>query len=301
MPDPASCKRRLVRLELQATHFLLIGNEEALEALLELTHERERVLPALVPLAALPHHRPELGAAYPLGVVLRAGWPEAARLRQAEIPPLELTLLGSFSARVLGHDAELTSKHRALLTLLALGYDREHIGEALWPDTESKKVSNNLHVQLNLLRKTLEPWGFKTYLSERGLTHTRTDFWLLREALARNDAASTLALYREPFAPGTDLPLIEEVRCEVREKVVELLFSAAHRAAEPQAETYLERLLELEPLHEEALANLLERLIHSGRRREALRRYKAFVEQLREELSLEPLLRTRHIFAEGER
>lgn len=292
LPDPASIKRRRTQLEVQAARFALTGAERDVDTLIGLTRVRERVLPALVPLSALPRDRPELSRAYPLGEALKSGWREAALLRQTEIPPLELRLLGTFRASVLGEDIELTSRHRALLALMALGRSREAIGDALWPDTESKKVQNNLHVQLNLLRKALEPWGFRTYLSESGLSHTRSDLGQLSEALASGDSDAVLRLYREPLAPATDLPELDEARADLRERVLEHLFDAAQEGRETM---YLERLLELDPLHEEALQLLLERLIAGGRKREALRRYGLFSQRLKGEMGLEPLPETSRI------
>jgi DNA-binding SARP family transcriptional activator len=291
LPDPAQSKQRFVTLELQAARYQLTRDEADLNALLELTSSREKILPALVPLETLPKTRPELSKVYKLQDVLTSTWTEAIQLRHHEIPDLELSFLGKFEARVFGKQVELTDRHKAILALLALGYDRETVGEALWPETPARKVLNNLHVQLNLLRKTLEPWGLKTYLTEEGLARTTTDIGQLREALEGGNAEVVLRLYKEPLAPGVDLPLLDEARETLREEVTELLFEAAGHSADGVG--YLERLLELDPLHEEALQLLLQRLVARGRRREAVRRYQQFASRLKTELGLEPLDKTR--------
>jgi DNA-binding SARP family transcriptional activator len=212
-------------------------------------------------------------------------------LRHHEISDLELSLLGKVEAKVLGEVAELTDRHKAILAFMALGYNRETIGEALWPETDSKKVLNNLHVQLNLLRKTLEPWGLKTYLTEEGLARTKTDIGELRKALEQQQTGKVLQLYKEPFAPGVDLPLLDETRESLREEVIGLLFEAAQETNE--GIHYLERLLELDTLHEEALRLLLEKLVSRGRKREAVKRYQSFAAKLKTEMGLEPLEETR--------
>jgi DNA-binding SARP family transcriptional activator len=291
LPDPAQSKQRFVRLELQAARYQLTRAEEDLNTLLELTTSGEKILPALIPLEALPKTRPELSKVYKLHDVLRSSWKKAIELRHLEIPDLELFTLGRLEAKVLGETVELTDRHKAILALLALGYDRETIGEALWPETEGKKVLNNLHVQLNLLRKTLEPWGLKTYLTEEGLARTNADICQLREALEQNDVKAVLHLYNEPFAPGVDLPLLDEARETLRQEVIEVLFEAAQTTDD--GVTYLERLLELDPLHEEALQLLLRKLVSRGRKREAIKRYQSFASKLKTEMGLEPLDETR--------
>jgi DNA-binding SARP family transcriptional activator len=291
LPAPSQSRQRFTRLELQAARYQLTRDEADLNALLELTTSGEKILPALIPLDALPKTRPELSRVYKLHDVLRSSWKEAIELRHLEIPDLELNLLGRFEAKVLGKSAELTDRHKAILALLALDYDRETIGEALWPETDAKKVLNNLHVQLNLLRKALEPWGLKTYLTEEGLARTNADIWQLKEALERHNANAVLRLYKEPLAPGVDLPLLDETRETLREEVTEVLFEAAQNTQEGVA--YLERLLELDPLHEEALQLLLQKLVARGRKREALKRYQSFASRLKTEMGLEPLDETR--------
>jgi DNA-binding SARP family transcriptional activator len=293
LPDPVQSRQRFIRLELQATRYLLTRDERELDALLGLTTSGEKILPALVPLGALPRTRPQLANVYKLPDVLRSDWTEAVALRHSEIPDLELSILGKLEAKVLGKSVELTDRHKAILALMALGYDREMIGEALWPEVDSKKVLNNLHVQLNLLRKILEPWGLKTYLSEEGLVRTQTDIGQLKRALESHDVTTVLQLYKEPLAPGIDLPLLDEARESLRAEVIELFFETARTTDDGM--DYLERLLELDPLHEEALQLLLEKLVARGRKREALKCYQSFASKLQTELGLEPLEETRSL------
>lgn len=286
---------RMVRLELQAARYLVSKEEKELELLLGLTMSRDKILPAFIPLGDLPKHRPDLSKPYPLAELLVSQWPEAIRYRFDEIPKLELSLVGTFCLKVLGQTIDLTDRHKAILAMLALGYDREVIGEALWPETDSKKVLNNLHVQLNLLRKLIEPWNLKTYLSEAGLERSECDLWLLQEALEKADAQKVLELYKEPLAPGVDLALLDEARDALRQHVLDLLFEAAEVAKQPA--NYLERILELDPLFEEALQLLLKDLLKRGRRREAQRRLHSFAARLKREMALEPLAETLALLA----
>ena len=294
-PSPQSFMER--RVYWHATRFDITGAEEDLAALLNLTDARERLLPGLVSLRDLPRTRPELARAYPLEAVLASSWREAVTHRAGEIPPLELTLLGRFSARVLGREVDLTTRHKEILTLLLLRCDRDAVGETLWPEASKSKVRNNLHVQLASLRKVLEPWGVPVYLLEDGLARTHADLWALEAALTKTQADTVLALYQEPFAPGVHIAPVETARENLREQVVKLLYESA-AGNEEGAAPRLERVLELEPLHERALQALLQLLLARGRRREAGRRYQEFARRLEEETALEPLPETRRLLTQ---
>ena len=87
----------------------------------------------------------------------------------------------------------------------------------------------------------------------------------------------------------------ENERSRLREEVVAPLFRASGRAPGADATAYLERVLELEPLHEEALQSLPKQLLKRGRRRDARGRFDRFAARLYEELGLEPLAETKSI------
>ncbi len=280
-------------LHWHAGNYLVERTPEALEELLALTRNGTDALPyTMVPLSILPRHRPELSTDYPLEQVLASGWEDAVKLRLDEIPRLEVRLLGEVRVTTMGEDLSFTDRQRELVTLLALGASREQIGEEMWPEADVKKQRNNLGVQLNLLRKLLEPWGVTTFLGERGLRHFWTDLQELGRALDAADAPRVLSMYREPLAPGVDVGLVADQRYDLRERVVQLMLAAAITTTSDNALSYLKRVMELEPLHEEALQELLVRLNSMGRRREALRLFRRFEEQLSQETGLAPHART---------
>ena len=229
---------------------------------------------------------------YPLEQVAMSGWREAAARRAQELPPLELNLLGRFQVRLFGQDLKLTDRQQQLILLPTLGFSREETAEIMWPEIPADKQRNNLGVQLNSLRKLIEPWGFKTYLTEHGLQNVCSDYEQLKRALAEGNASEALRLYAEPLAPGLTLELLENERQELRGAVVRLLFGAAAEGPPNEAVTLLTRVLELDPLHEEGLQQLLKHLLARGRRQEAVRRYQAFEQRLEAEMGLEPLAET---------
>ncbi len=322
LPDPAAAKTRLTRLEVLAARYLVdvaertagggsaslgmgevatgrAGDSETapadttdLDALVSLTNAGLRVLPHLLPLAALPRHRPDLAVAYPFTDVLAAGWEAAIEARLDEVPPLRIDLLGRFDVTVLGRRVTLTPRHREIVTLLALGYDRTSVGLALWPEADKRKVQNNLQVQLTMLRRELEPWGVRTYLSDAGLERTVCDVAELRAALKAGDADEAARLYREPLAAGIELDALDEERYQLREDVLAVLKGGAGSAVAagdfPAALNLLDHVMRIDPLDEDALAEQVRVLVRVGKTREAHRRYRLFAERLRDQTGLEP-------------
>jgi len=289
MPSPEAGAMRQTRLELEAANYLLHRREEHLDAIVGMTQAGIKVLPALLPFGDLPTGRPELSDVYPVATVLASRWAAAVERRLGGVPPLQIELLGQMRVRVLGEEVALSTKHREIVCLMALGFGRVEIGEALWPEAPAKKVQNNLHVQLTLLRRLLEPWGVKTYLSEAGLERAEVDLWALRQAIEADDIDSSLRLYREPLAPGIDLPEVDDQREELRSQLIQFWKGAALGVPPARAIEVLEQVLRVEPFEEEAMSAMLKQLISVGREREAKRRYRDFADRLKQELGLEPL------------
>ena len=276
--DPRAWREHM--LLARATRYRVTGDLAELEELTKLLLERERVLAFFVPVAELPRSRPELTRFHPIQEVLSSGWKEAIKLRLDDVPPLELRVLGDLKVQVLGKVVTLTARPRNLLVLLALRVPREQMAERLWPEVNVDKSRNNLHVNLNALRKAVEPWGVPTYLLERGLERTHCDLWEVQSALERGDVKAVRRLYTD-LAPGLELEGLLEARETLREQVLEAVLGQP-------SETNLEWVLERDPLNEDALLKLLETLMASGRGVSARRRYREYAKRLKMELGLEP-------------
>lgn len=287
---------RIVKLYWQAAKYLITREIADLDELISLTTVKEHILPGLIRVEELPKERPELCKFHPLKEILFSSWPEAIKYRFNEIPDLEITCLGGLTVKLLGEEQEVTKKQKELLALLLLGYGREAIGEAMWPEVKHRKMRNNLNVLLNTLRKALEPWNIPTYLLPMGLVRTQVDLWQLQTALKEKDSVRVNELYNGPFAPGIDLPLINAARDELKHDVITLLLEATKTESENQ-QLKLETVLRIDPLNENALQLLLTKLIKQGRRVEAKKRYLRFAKQLSYEMKLEPLEETRDILS----
>lgn len=280
---------REFRLHWHAADYALNGKPSSLEALLALTPLHERILPYVgIRLTHLPRSRPQLARPYPLGEVLVSGWSQAIQLRLPEVPPLRLSLLGEVSATLLGQAVALTERQQQLLALLALGHNRDAIGEAMWPETDEARQRNNLGVQLNGLRRLLEPWGVTTYLHKEGLRHTVTDVQQLFRALEQGDADTALSTYRGQFCHGLTLDLLLDTGRQLHQRCVSLLFTAAAGTDGDRALAYLKRVLELDPLHEESVQRLIRLLNERGRGHESRQLFGRFKRSLAEETGLSP-------------
>jgi DNA-binding SARP family transcriptional activator len=279
-----------LRLYAAAARYEISRDLSHLEALIALTPVREHILPGLLPLACLPRSRPDLGFAFPIQDLLSSGWKQALVPRLDEIPLLEVRVLGRFEVRLLGQPVTLTARPSDILILLVLRLNRERIAEKLWPEADTDKSRNNLHVNLNALRKVVEPWGVPTYILESGLARARVDLWDLDLALAANDMGTVQRLYAD-LAPGFDLEIIEHTRANLRQRSFEAILEHANTQSSSNptvAEATLEWLLDRDPTHEIAVRKLLELMVRSGRRHSAERRYRAFAQHLRDDVGLEP-------------
>ncbi len=272
-----------------AASFLITGDEADLDELLRLSvNPAKLVRYVLLPLSVLPRDRPELASEFPLEQVLASGWKEAITYRRAEIPRLEVRLLGTFRVLHLGKEVQLSSRQQQIITLLALGFSKERVATEMWPESPAGNSSNNLNVQLHLLRRILEPWGLPTYLADGSLTHADVDVHRLRTALAAGDTVSVLNLYLNDLVPELDSPALEEERDSLKREVLNHLTAAAGATKPADSLHLLERVLELEPLHEQAIALLASQLIRLGRRNAARKRVAEFSARLQQETGLKP-------------
>jgi DNA-binding SARP family transcriptional activator len=288
--EPDSGLKRFDQIYRVAARYQIKPEARDLEQLLNLTLERERVLPLLMPLEKLPRQRPELSLGYNLIDVLESGWREAIQARHHEIPPLELSVLGELRVKVLGTEITLSQRPREILLLLLLKTPREAIADMLWQNGSLESVRNNFNVNLNALRKNLEPWGLSTYIGEHHLTRTESDWATLQAAIKAQNAQAIQLLYTGKLAPNVDIPAVVEAREHLHETVLSSLKRAAKNAMPEQAVIYLERILELEPLMESAMNLLLENLLKLGRKASAEKRLKAFQKRYQHEMGFEAKL-----------
>ena len=228
---------------------------------------------------------------------------------------LVLSLLGTFQATLDEQPIHRfrVNTARALLAYLAVEADRPHhrdtLAGLLWPNVANAVAINNLRHALSDLRKAIGDTAAAPFLHITRHTlqfNSASDSWLdtqaFRNGVQSDDPvqqAQAVGLYRGPFLDGFSLntsPAFEEWLIVRQQQYHQLAVIALRQLADwhiqrgeyPVAQRYIQRMLELEPWHEEALGLLMELLARDGRRTEALAQYDAYCRLIDRELGVPP-------------
>lgn len=236
-------------------------------------------------------------------------------------PLLCIRLLGAVDLRYGDRSLPLPSaRAESLLAYLLLHRDapqpRQRLAFLLWPDSTEEQARTNLRHVLHDLRRALPDADRFLDVTPRTLSwRSDAPFWLdvaaIEDALTRaaaggeDDALPALReaveRYRGDLLDGSydDWVLAERERMRARylaalERLAVLL---GDRGDHAQAIDYAERLLQYDPLHEEA-CRLLMRLYHaSGQQARALQTYHHCSATLERELGVAPSTATRDAYA----
>jgi DNA-binding SARP family transcriptional activator len=211
----------------------------------------------------------------------------------------------------------LPRKAQALLCYLALAgvHSREELAGLLWGEASQANARASLRRALSDLRQALAPHvllGYSELALNRALPH-RMDVIEFRHGVAQariewgyaltKDSAAALdqavTLYRGDFLAGFHVhkaPAFEEWVVVERERLhlsaLQALHALAHhyaaRGEDARASAYAARMLELEPIREDAQRLMMSLLARSGQRAAALRQYRACRQVLADELGIEP-------------
>jgi predicted ATPase/DNA-binding SARP family transcriptional activator len=229
---------------------------------------------------------------------------------------LRLDLLGNPRIEVGGRLAAgfVSSKALALLAYLAVmpgHHRRESLATLLWSETREHDARASLRVVLSNLRKVLGSVHLDTSRATVALVSPGGDWLdverfdrLVREAsLSSDDATDTLRaavnLYRGDFLAGIDIngaPVWEEwltvQRERLRQSAVRVMYALA--VLDTAAGRYdegvntLNRLLALDPWHEDAHRQMMLLLVYLGQRNAALVHYAQFRRDILSEVGTVP-------------
>jgi DNA-binding SARP family transcriptional activator len=233
-------------------------------------------------------------------------------------PLIRITSLGVF--RVTRGDVPLPPcRSRRAITLLRYlltcpyrSATREELIELLWPESDPRNALHNLHVAVSALRDYLGPDGAQRIRYEGGCYRLNPDLpisddvsvflqlcaegdhsWKLGDYdYARRVYSRALALYRGDYViDGIEHPRLTAERERLLNCYLHML-QRLGRAALATGEAdlalhYFQTLIDKDPYREDVVVHLLHCYIQLGRRSEALRYYRRFVELLRCDLNLE--------------
>lgn len=248
----------------------------------------------------------------------------------AQLPPLTVRTLGAFEVARAGAALPRSAWGREkalelfqyLVTHPSELIHRARACEELWPEQNAERAERDFKVALSALETALEPERAPRtpsgYLRRQGASYglepaapVEIDYALLeREALEASRAAEAAAidLYRRALARyrGDYLPetLAKDWAAATRERLQSLyLTSATHlarlltaRGATVEATLWCRRVIDLDPLWEEAYRILMAAHLQSGNRPQAVKAYRALERHLAESLGLAPMPETRALY-----
>ena len=226
---------------------------------------------------------------------------------------LRIFVLGGFRAEAGGQrvaeDAWRRSGAAALVKLLAVtpGHrmHRDQLIEVLWPELDQAAGARRLTKALHFARRALAAGQVR--LRDDLLCLEADDLWVdvdaFEGAARRGDTEEALALYAGDLLPENRFDQWAELRrVQVRASVVRLLLDQGiereARGDHRGAIASLERLVGIDPVHEEAYARLMRVAALEGERHVAVRWYGRLVESLRGELGIEPSEELRRLYAD---
>jgi DNA-binding SARP family transcriptional activator len=226
---------------------------------------------------------------------------------------LRISVLGGFRTEIAGRpvadDAWRRSGAAALVKLLAVtpGHrmHRERLIDMLWPGLDPAAGTTRLTKALHFARRALTVGHIR--LRDDLLSLEADELWVDADAFAdaasRGDIDGALALYTGELLPENRFDQWAEARRDqVRAEVVRLLLDQGidrqSRGDRRGATASFERLVGIDPVHEEAHARLIRLAASEGQRQTAVRWYSRLVQSLREDLGVEPTEELRRLYAE---
>ncbi len=242
-----------------------------------------------------------------------------ASLATAQHTGLRIGLLGGFTMAVGSHSIAEQDwrlrKAKSLVKLLALTsrhrMHKERVTDTLWPDIEPASASNNLYKAIHVARKTLQvalpPHQDRSFLSlqqESLVLWASDDIWIDVEAFRDNAARASrtgdpaayeeaLSLYSGDLLPEDqyeDWVMYEQESLRAIHSMLLFDYSdVMERRGEPsKAIDLLRRVLQDDPIQEDAQIKLIRLLAETGHRHLALRQYAFYRDLLQKEHGLAP-------------
>ncbi len=208
--------------------------------------------------------------------------------------PVRIHTLGRFGVFVggnpLGFQRRGPGKPIQLLqAMIALGgrdVGVHALEDLLWPDSEGDGAGNAFHVTLLRLRRMLGDAALTLHDHRVSLNdrYCRVDAWALERQVTRFEAEQVaeggrctepkrlaeqaLGLYQGPFLAGEDASWAAAMRARLRSRFLRLACGCARQLREggdcEEAARLCRRVLEIEPVAEEILVELLRSLIAGG-------------------------------------
>jgi predicted ATPase/DNA-binding SARP family transcriptional activator len=179
---------------------------------------------------------------------------------------------------------------------------RDELAYLFWSDIDNETARNNLRQLVRRLRALSFPEGLEIE-RERLRWQVPNDVSLFKKAIAECHYDEALALYNGPFLQRLESQetnefnkWLEREREGLYSSWREVILTQAEKTEVGKAVVWLKRLLERDPLDEEAVRVSMTLLAKSGQTSQALQLYKTFAQTLEHELGLEPTSNTEQLY-----
>jgi predicted ATPase/DNA-binding SARP family transcriptional activator/Tfp pilus assembly protein PilF len=199
----------------------------------------------------------------------------------------------------------LADKRYQLLSFLAYKGEwvsRDELAYLFWSDTDNETARHNLRQLLKRLKALALSEGLETQ-RERLRWSVQSDVELFKKAFSEGHYTEALELYTGPFLQGLESEETSEFntwlgaeREALHSRWRELILTQAEKAEANKAASWLRRLLEHDPLDEEALQLHMTLLANSGQVSQAIQSYKTFAKRLEHDLGLGPTSSTEQLY-----
>jgi len=238
---------------------------------------------------------------------------------------VKVRALGPFEVWKDGEKVQFTRKAqqkpfellKAVISLGCRGVSERAVSDLLWPEAEGDAAHSAFATTLHRLRQLLD--GNKLLELKNGrltldFRYCWVDAWALEAALKRAEASfkagstpdahgetdTALALYRGEFlSSDLEAPWTAQTRERLKERFCKVILKAAESLTSEgkpaQAAEYLQSGLSADPSAEGVCQRLLEILLSSGRRPEALALYEKLRVSMAQKHGLEPAPATKAI------
>ncbi len=195
-------------------------------------------------------------------------------------------------------------RYQLLAYLLYKGdwVNRDELAYLFWSDTDNETARHNLRQLLKRLKTLSLPEGLEI---ERAKLRWQvpSDVSLFKKAVSECDYGEALALYNGPLLQGLEQGEASEFctwlgseRESLHSCWRETILIHAEKVEPSKAASWLRRLLEHDPLDEEAVQLYLTLLAKSGQTSRAVQLYKTFAKHLGRELGLAPTSSTEQLY-----
>jgi predicted ATPase/DNA-binding SARP family transcriptional activator/tetratricopeptide (TPR) repeat protein len=229
---------------------------------------------------------------------------------------LEIRTLGGLSLKRNGQVLRSLGSHKAEAILVYIGLkgglcNRNVLATLFWPECAESQAMTSLRVALSIMRHELGDYldVYRDMVGIKPSAQVSIDIADLEAKLANHELEEALEIYQGDFMQGfhlRDCLEFEDWRRLEQERVYKLITGALHSSISaaifeedyPIGLNLVDRLLEIDPLDEQAHRNCMLLLALDGQHGRAIEQYKKCQSILQAELGIVPAQETQSLYTQ---